>query len=409
MHLDLNPYTPGSGRRPPALTGRQPIIDGFDLVVARSKQGHTDRGLMLSGLRGVGKTALLNYLRMVVAEPADWVTISLEASATRSGAASVRHQLGRELLSAVRRFSRRRRAAHVLADLQEVIGSFTVSVGPVSLSRDAPATNSDRAGTGTLEIDLPELIEDVCTLLQAERSALAIFIDEMQDLDSELLSALVSVQHMANQRELPFFLIGAGLPNLPAVLASARSYAERLFTYATIGPLSPADAAEALREPVQRLGADYTTEALSQVVDVSQGYPYFLQTFGACIWNLAPATPFTLTDAQLAITEGWQQMDAGFFPSRWERATPTERAYLHAMATLTTPAHPAAPGAGTAHVATGDIAAALGASQKATSVARGQLIDKGLIYSPEYGHVAFTVPGMAQYLTRQDPTITPGR
>lgn len=409
MHLDLNPYTPGSGRRPPALTGRRGVIDGFDLVVARSKRGHTDRGLMLSGLRGVGKTALLNHLRMAVAEPADWVTISLEASSTRSGAASVRRQFGRELLTAVRRFSRRRRAEHVLHALQEVIGSFTVSVGPVAISREAPPTSSDRAGTGTLEIDLPELIEDVCSLLAQEGSALAVFIDELQDLDLELLSALVSVQHMANQRELPFFLIGAGLPNLPAVLSSARSYAERLFTYATIGPLSPTDAADALAEPAQRLGADYTPDALSRLIEVSNGYPYFLQTFGAAIWNLAPDAPFTLADAELAITEGWDQLDAGFFPSRWERATPTERAYLHAMATLTSPTRPRQPGRDTAAVATADIVTALDSSQKATSVARGQLIDKGLIYSPEYGHVAFTVPGMADYLARQDPDIKRGR
>ena len=135
MDLELNPYTPGSGRQPPALTGRQGLIDAFDLVVARSRRGHTDRGLMLSGLRGVGKTALLNYLRTTVAEPADWVTISLEAQATRSGAAAVRHQFGRELLTAVRRFSHRRRAEHVLRTLQEVIGSFTVSVGPVAIAR----------------------------------------------------------------------------------------------------------------------------------------------------------------------------------------------------------------------------------------------------------------------------------
>ncbi len=229
----------------------------------------------------------------------------------------------------------------------------------------------------------------------------------------KLLAALLSVQHMANQRELPFFLIGAGLPNLPAVLSSARSYAERLFTYTTIGPLSPADAADALAEPARRFGADYTPDALAELVQVSNGYPYFLQTFGAAIWDLAPDAVFTVADARLAITVGWEQLDAGFFPSRWERATPTERAYLHAMANLVRGGQPRHPGAtvgnDTAAVATADVVSALSSSQKATSVARGQLIDKGLIYSPEYGRIAFTVPGMADYLARQDPSITPGQ
>lgn len=399
MNPELNPYTPGSGRRPPALTGRDRTIEAFDLVVARSKRGHTDRGLMLSGLRGVGKTALLNHLRNAIADPADWVTISLEAQTTGSGAAAVRRQLGRELLTAIRRFSHRRRLAHVLESLQQVIGSFTLSVGPVAVSREAPPVNPERAGTGTLEIDLPELVEDVCTVLQAENSALAIFIDELQDLDVELMTALLTVQHMANQRELPFFLIGAGLPNLPGALSGARSYAERLFTYTTIGPLNRDDAAVALTEPAERFGARYSTDALSLLVDISDGYPYFLQTFGQAIWNLASDREFTMADAEAAIVEGRDELDAGFFPSRWERATPAERAYLHAMTGL----------AAGPDTATADIVAALGSTQKATSVVRSQLIDKGLIYSPEHGRVAFTVPGMADFLHRQDPTINRSR
>lgn len=396
MDPELNPYTPGSGRRPPALTGRDQTIAAFDRVVARSKLGYTDRGLVLSGLRGVGKTALLNYLQVSVADRGDWVSISLEAQTTSSGAAAVRRQLGRELLTAIRRFSHRRRLAHVLERLQEVIGTFTLSVGPVGLSRQAPPVNPDRAGTGTLEIDLPELIEDVCAVLREERSALAVFIDELQDLDVELLSTLLTVQHMTNQRQLPFFLVGAGLPNLPGVLSSARSYAERLFTYTTVGPLLPADAGTALREPAQKYGARYADDALDLLVETSDGYPYFLQTYGQAIWNLAPGRTFTLADAREAIIVGRQELDAGFFPARWERATPAERAYLHAMATLTTlQAEP---------VATSDVVKTLGRTQKATSTARAELIDKGLIYAPEYGRVAFTVPGMADFLARQDPT-----
>lgn len=400
MDAELNPYTPGSGRRPPALTGRDATIDGFDLVVARSKRGVIDRGLMLSGLRGVGKTALLNHLRMHVAEPRDWVTIALEAQTTASGAAAVRRQLGRELLTAVRRFSHRRRLQHVMESLQGVIGTFTISVGPVTVAREPLPTNTDRAGTGTLEIDLPELVEDVCTVLQQEGSALAIFIDELQDLDLELLTALLTVQHMAQQRELPFYLLGAGLPNLPATLTSARSYAERLFTYTTIGPLSAADAAQALSAPAEQLGARYHPQALERLLEASDGYPYFLQTFGQAIWDLAPEKEFTLNDAGAAVDQGWDALDGGFFPSRWERATPGERAYLHAMATLTT---------STTAPTTADVVKHLGSNQKSSSVTRSQLISKGLIYSPEHGRVAFTVPGMTDFLHRQDPTILRSR
>jgi len=401
MDSELNPYTPGSGRRPPALTGRDATIKGFDLVVARSKRGVVDRGVMLSGLRGVGKTALLNHLRMHVAEPRDWVTISLEAQTTASGAAAVRRQLGRELLTAVRRFSHRRRLEHVLESLQGVIGTFTLSIGPVSVSRQALPAGTERAGSGALEVDLPELVEDVCTVLQREGSALALFIDELQDLDLELLSALLTVQHMTQQRELPFYLVGAGLPNLPATLTSARSYAERLFTYTTIGPLSTRDAGLALSEPAEQLGAGFASDALTLLVEVSGGYPYFLQTFGQAIWDLAPEKTFTLPDAHAAILEGWEALDGGFFPSRWERATPAERAYLHAMATLA--------GTGGGAPTTAAVVKQLDTSQKASSATRSQLIGKGLIYSPEHGRVAFTVPGMVDFLQRQDPTIDRSR
>lgn len=389
MEPGLNPYTPGSGRRPPALTGRDQVTEAFDLVVARSKLGQTDRGIILTGLRGVGKTALLNHLRNDIAAPKDWVTMTLEGQSNTTGSAAVRRQLGRELLTAVRRFSHRRRAEAVLERLQQVIGSFTISIGPVEVRRDAPLP--DRASSGHLEIDLPELIEDVTEILREQHTALAIFIDELQDLDKELLSALLTVQHMANQRELPFFLIGAGLPNLPAVLSSARSYAERLFNYVTIGPLTAPAAAAALSEPATRYGATYAPDALTYLVDASGGYPYFLQTFGQTIWNLAPDKTFTPRDAHAAVDDGWTQLDMGFFPSRWERATPAERQYLKAMATT--------PGTTTP---TSAIATTLQTTTQALSVPRQRLINKGLIYAPEHGYVAFTVPGMANYLQRQE-------
>lgn len=252
MEHALNPYVPGSGRTPPALVGRSAEIDLFDRLVARSKMRQIDRGIVLSGLRGVGKTVLLNDLRRN-ADAKGWVCVSLEGQTAAAGAAAVRAQLGRDLYAAARNYSRATRREAFFERVREVITSFSISVGTAGVSvSHTPSMN--RAESGNLETDLSEMVEDIAVELRAERSALAIFIDEMQDLDKDLLAALLTTQHLASQRDWPFYLIGAGLPNLPGELTKARSYAERLMMYRSIGPLPAAEARTALVKPALDLG-----------------------------------------------------------------------------------------------------------------------------------------------------------
>ena len=213
-----------------------------------------------------------------------------------------------------------------------------------------------------------------------------IFIDEIQDLDRGLLSALIMAQHRANQESWPFYLIGAGLPSVPAVLGEARSYSERLFLYRIIGPLEDEAARRALSDPAERMGGSYTRNALAQLIEASEGYPYFLQEFGKAIWDTAPAAPFTTDDAHVALANGRAQLDQGFYPSRWDRATPAERRYLRAIAASGEP-HPKT--------------SSLSIAQSSAGPVRASLIKKGIIYSAERGRIGFTVPGMAGFIARQ--------
>lgn len=387
MESELNPYAPGSGLRPPAMTGRDREIEAFDLMIARSKRHLYNRGMILSGLRGVGKTVLLNSLK-AHADHMGWFTVGIEGKPGTAGAAAVREKLARELLMAARKLVRRSAKEHIQEALRS-ISSFSATVG-VSGVDFGFERNPGRADSGKIEIDLEEMIEDLSLALKNDYSAFAIFIDEMQDLDKDLLVALIAAQHAAGQQEWPFYIVGAGLPNLPAKLSEARSYAERLFDYRQVGPLSPDASARALEEPAVKFGARFQPEAVNSLVEAADGYPYFIQEFGKAIWDIAPASPFSTEDATLAVATGRSQLDAGFFPSRWERATKSERNYLRSMAED-----------GDAGSNTGVVAERLGTSQSKLGPARAGLISKGLIYAPEHGQVAFTVPGMAAFIQRQ--------
>lgn len=387
MQPELNPYAPGSGLKPPEMVGRDSQVVAFDTMVARAGNRLHNRGMVMSGLRGVGKTVLLNELKRH-ADRHGWLTVAFEAKPGEAGRKSVRARLGRELLTAARRYNRPG-ARERLRGAVGAIGSFSASIGVTGVSIDIEP-RLGRADSGDLELDLEEMVQDVAEAMRSEGKAFALFVDEMQDVDEELLSALVSVQHIAGQQDWPFYLIGAGLPSLPATLSSARSYAERLFDYHQIGPLDPVAAADALVRPAELLGASYSPEAVGLLVDASSGYPYFLQEYGKAIWNLAPAKVFSAADANAALVVGRDQLDQGFFPARWDRATPAERKYLRAMAVD-----------GEQGSSTGEIARRMGSKQTSLGPARAQLIAKGLVYAPEHGRIAFTVPGMAEFIDRQ--------
>lgn len=362
------------------MQGRDVEVDAFDLLVSKAAQRNYDRGMMLTGLRGVGKTSLLNHLR-AHAENHGWYTVEMEAQTT-SGNPFVNHKkLANGLKLGLRKYSKKHQLGQLAERLGKLIEGSSLSVMGVSVN--APGASVDESD---IAADLEELLEDVCGFASKTGTALALFIDEMQDLDPVLLSALVMAQHKANQEGWAFYVVGAGLPSLPAVLSEARSYAERLFFYRVIGPLGGEEARAALRDPAVSMGGDYTGEALDILSDASEGYPYFLQEFGKAIWDIAPGSPFTSKDAEDALEIGREQLDQGFYPSRWNRATPAERKYLRAIAET-----------GEREPKT----ATLSIPQNTAGPVRASLIKKGIIYSPERGRIAFTVPGMAGFIERQ--------
>jgi hypothetical protein len=345
--------------------------------------------MVLSGLRGVGKTVLLNELARA-ARSAGWIVCTLEGQTGDKDGRDFASALGRALTEALREIAppswgeRLKAAARTLK-------SFALTVDPsgaVSLGIDVDP--SHRANSGRMDTDLPELANDLATAAVERNTGVAIFVDEMQDVGTPALAGLITAAHLAGQRELPFYVIGAGLPSLPRVLAEAKSYAERLFEFRDIGRLDEASARDALVRPVVAEGANWDEPALGAVLQGSGGYPYFLQEFGSAAWTVASGPSISLHEARTAILLGTAQLDSGFFRSRWDRATPAERDYLVAMA----------PDGGIPSQS-GEVARRLNRLATALGPARASLINKGLLFAPEHGQIAYTVPGMADFIGRQ--------
>ena len=293
------------------------------------------------------------------------------------------------MVLAARKLQRSKVVGESLKTVLGTVKSFGVTLAGPTLQFDVEAAQG-RADSGRVDVDFEELVEDLAPALRKASSAFAIFVDEMQDLDDELLAAMLSAQHRAGQKEWPFYVIGAGLPSLPAYLSANRSYAERLFSYRSIAPLDEEATAEALVTPARERGVHFAADAVRILVDASRGYPYFVQTYGQAAWEIASERVVTVADAEDAIVMGNAELDMGFFPARWERATPAEREYLHAMSI-----------GGEQVVGTAEIARRLNTKQTSLSPARQSLIQKGIIFAPDRGIVAFTVPNMAQFVLRQ--------
>ena len=400
-----NPYAPGAGQRPPELAGRDAELDSFDVVLERISRGRPERSLVLIGLRGVGKTVLLNALRSAAVRRR-WGTGKLEArpdTPLRRPLAAALHQAVRELTPA-----NQDDANQVLGILKSFAMKESAPVATRGKSTlrdrwqpgiDVPAVPG-RADSGDIEIDLVELFTDIAGVAAGAGRGIAVFIDEMQDLLPDDVSALCAACHELGQQGLPLVVVGAGLPHLPAVLSASKSYSERLFRYARIDRLDPAAAAQALRSPAQEEGADFTEQALTAMYEVTAGYPYFIQAYGKVAWDVATRSPITAEDVRVAAPESEAELAVGFFGSRYERATPSEREYLRAMADVSAELPPGL-SMGDAGVATSEIAVLLGRKPQSLSPARDSLIKKGLIYSGERGRIAFTVPHFGRYLRRQ--------
>lgn len=388
MQPEINPFEPGSGLRPPVLVGRQDEIDAFDLTVARSRARRSGRGMILHGLRGVGKTVLLNRFREQ-AERAEWFVVELEGQSGEAGRAAVRQRLARSFVMAANRVHRSRHFGESVRAALGTVKSFSVSLGLAKVEFGVDATQG-RADSGQIDVDLEELVADLAPALRDDSGAIAIFIDEMQDLDPELLGALISVQHRAGQNGWPFYIFGAGLPVLPAVLSATKSYAERLFDYRRIGALSVEAAKSAVLDPVRERGADFESNALAELLAAAEGYPYFLQTYGRAAWDAARSKVITTEDVEAAITVGNEELDMGFYPARWDRVSAAQRNYMRAMAESDEQL-----------VSTSAIAKRLGTSASQQSPVRQSLIEKGIAYAPERGYLSFTVPGMSSFIRRQ--------
>jgi AAA ATPase domain len=401
-----NPYAPGAGQRPPELAGRDRELEVFDVVLERVARARPERSLVLTGLRGVGKTVLLNTLRSQAIGRL-WGTGKIEGRPDQS----LRRPVAAALHMAVRELAPRHRAPHRIDEFLAVLKAFALRANPPNAKLrdrwqpgiDLPAA-SGRADSGDIEIDLVELFADAATVATDVGTGVALFIDEMQDVGPDDVSALCAACHELSQLGAPLIVVGAGLPHLPAVLSAAKSYSERLFRYQRIDRLDRIAADQALCAPAEREGVEYESKALDLLYDQSGGYPYFVQAYGKATWDHAPRSPIAAADVRVAAPEAEAELAVGFFGSRFERATPAEREYMRTMAALSgvdDQAVGAGPSETDTAVPTAEIARALGRRPASLSPARDALIKKGLIYSGERGTVAFTVPHFGRYLRTQ--------
>ncbi|MGW6423344.1 AAA family ATPase [Nocardia sp. NPDC055053] len=385
-----NPYAPGAGQRPPELAGRDKQLAAFDIVLERVARGRPERSVMLTGLRGVGKTVLLNQLRSA-AVSRSWGTGKIEARPDQD----LRRPLSSALHMAVRAIAMAHRNPEHVDDFLGILKAFALRATADKGMRerwqpgiDVPAVTG-RADSGDIEIDLIELFKEAAALAAAIGVGIGIFIDEMQDLGPADVSAICGACHELSQDAAPLIVVGAGLPHLPAVLSASKSYSERLFSYHRIDRLDRESADLALIAPAEREEVKFTEEALDSLYLKADGYPYFVQAYGKAAWDQAPESPITAEDVEVASPTAEEELAVGFFGSRYERATPAEREYMRAMADLAGDDGP---------VATSAVAAELGRKPASVSPARDGLIKKGLIYSAERGTIGFTVPHFGRYL-----------
>ena len=389
-----NPFSPGAGSPPPEMVGRDPILEQARILLARVRQKRSEKSMLLTGLRGVGKTVLLNEIeRRASAEK--YRTIFIEAHEDKALGLLIAPYLRSLLFDLDRVAGAGDKVKRGLAVLRSFIGSIKLSVGDITIGLDIEPEKG-AADSGDLEIDLPNLFIAIGEAAEDKKSAVAIFIDEIQYFSQKELGALIMAMHKVQQRQLPLVLLGAGLPILPGLAGESKSYAERLFSFPEIGALSEKDAAKALQEPAQAVGVTFEPAALQEIFRLTKGYPYFLQEWGYQAWNLAPFSPITLQIVQKATAAVVPRLDQNFFRVRYDRLTPSEKNFLRAMAELGPGAH-----------RTSDIADTLGIRITSLGPVRAKLIKKGMIYSPAHGDMAFTVPLFDEFMIRAIPKFHP--
>jgi hypothetical protein len=386
----LNPFAPGAGTQPPELAGRDDLRETIRVAIERVRRGLPTKSVLMVGLRGVGKTVLLDRMRDD-AEAVGIQTMRIEAPENRSLPALLAPQLRQALLRLSRNEQAKALAQRALRGLAGFAKALKLKYKDIEVGLDFDP-EPGLADNGDLEHDLQSLIEVVGAAAQKAGTALVLFIDELQYVPEDELAALITALHRAAQRGLPVVLVGAGLPQLRGRMGRAKSYAERLFDFPLIGPLAPPAARIAIAKPAEAQGVSVTDEALQLIVGETRGYPYFLQEWGKHSWDTANASPITRADVVLASKSAVAALDESFFRVRFDRLTLAEKKYLRAMAAL---------GAGPHR--SGDIAEKLDRQVTALGPTRNQLIAKGMIWSPNHGDTAFTVPLFDEFMRRIMP------
>ena len=385
-----NPYAPGAGAPPPELAGRDEIREAARIALERVRIGRSSQSLMLVGLRGAGKTVLLN--RIYQDAEADGIhTLQIEAGENRSLPAILAPQLRAALLKLSRREAARQLTHRALLALAGFARALKVKYQDIEVSLDQ-GYEPGLADSGDLETDLPDLLEAVGSAAQAGTTCMALFIDEIQYVKEDELAILIMALHRISQRQLPVIMLGAGLPQVRGNLGRARTYAERLFDFPEVGPLSPDDARRAIAKPAAAEDVIIAGGTLDAVVEQTRRYPYFLQEWGKHLWDVAESSPIGLDSVDAASQQAIAALDASFFLVRFDRLTPAEKRYARAMAELGPGPH-----------RSGDIAAQLNRAVQSLAPTRSQLIAKGAIWSPGHGDTAFTVPMFHGFMRRIMP------
>lgn len=385
-----NPYAPGAGTRPPELAGREDVLKSAKISIQRVQAGRNAKSFIFVGLRGVGKTVLLNEVQQI-AEELGCKVLHIEAHDGKSLAQLIVPGL-RALLLALDTMAKATDATRRgLRILKSFVGSVKIKLGDLDIGLSLPAEKGV-ADSGDLEADLTALFLAVGEAAKSRDKTVVITIDELQYLSQEELSALIMAVHRVAQKALPLLVVGAGLPQLVGQMGASKSYAERLFNFPKVGPLESEDARAAIKQPATKEGVAFTNEAVDEIIRVTEGYPYFLQEWGYHAWNIAARSPIGKADADAATAAATTSLDESFFRVRFDRLTPREKDYLRAMAELGGGPH-----------RSGDIAEMLGVLVESSAPLRSGLIRKGMIFSPQHGDTAFTVPLFDQYMKRVMP------
>jgi GTPase SAR1 family protein len=383
-----NPYVPGAGSPPPELAGRHEVLERAEIALSRVQRGRPSKSLIVVGLRGVGKTVLLVRFQSQ-AEQLGYRAVKVEALEGKSLPELIVPVVRKLLFDLSLTAAAGEKGRRALRTLRSFMGSVKIAWNDFELGIDPAPGHAD---SGDLEHDLTDLMVAVGEAAQEKRTAVALCIDEMQYLAEREFGALIVALHTTSQRNLPVILVGAGLPQILALAGASKSYAERLFDFPPVGALDPQDARAALARPAREMGVEYEASALDRIVEVTRGYPYFLQQWGYEVWNLAPRSPISPADVERASARSIAALDQGFFRVRFDRCTPSQRRYLRALADL-----------GEGPQRSGDIAERLGVKVTSVGPIRAKLIAKGMLYSPQHGDTAFTVPLFDDYMRRTMP------